>query len=135
MSTPFRIWACVSATALAIAVGLPGRVSTQNGVTDAPTGFDLESNGFAEEFCANQDALVDSPNSPMIPAGECNFDTAAEEFAEPNDADEGLGPVFNAADAWLVIGVVMLLVTDWQKRRRGAEAPAPAEEPGPVATA
>jgi CxxC motif-containing protein (DUF1111 family) len=97
MSTPFRFWACVSATALAIAVGLPGRVSTQNGVTDAPTGFDLESNGFAEEFCANQDALVDSPNSPMIPAGECDFDTAAEEFAEPNDTEEGLGPVFNAA--------------------------------------
>lgn len=97
MKISLRIWVCVWASALAIAVGLPGQVSTQSSITDAPTGFDLESNGFAEEFCANQDALVSSPNSPMIPAGECSFEAAVEEFTGPEGVEDGLGPVFNAA--------------------------------------
>ena len=55
------------------------------------------SNGFAEEFCANQRSLTDSPNSPEIPDDECNFETAAEEFTGPETVADGLGPVFNAA--------------------------------------
>jgi len=72
-------------------------VEGQTGPTDAPTGFDLASNGFAEEFCSRQAALTDSPNSPMIPGDECNFAAAAEEFTGPEGLDDGLGPVFNAA--------------------------------------
>lgn len=72
-------------------------VQTQSGATEAPTGFDLVSNGFAEEFCANQDALTDSPNSPMIPADECNFDASLGEFTGPEGIVDGLGPIFNAA--------------------------------------
>ena len=48
-----------------------------SGPTEAPTGFVVESNGFAQEFCARQPQLVDSRNSPMIPDDECNFLTAA----------------------------------------------------------
>jgi CxxC motif-containing protein (DUF1111 family) len=66
-------------------------------VSEAPTGFVVESNGFAEEFCANQAALTDSPNSPTIPADECNFDAAVEEFTGPETIADGLGPIFNAA--------------------------------------
>jgi hypothetical protein len=72
-------------------------VEGQTGPTNAPTGFNLESNGFAEEFCANQAALTDSPNSPMIPDAVCNFDEAVEEFMEVDDIADGLGPIFNAA--------------------------------------
>jgi CxxC motif-containing protein (DUF1111 family) len=68
-----------------------------NGATEAPTGFVLESNGFAEEFCANQRALASSSNSPRIPADECFFQAAAEEFTGPETVADGLGPVFNAA--------------------------------------
>ena len=67
------------------------------GATEAVTGFDGGSNGFAEEFCANQSALVSSTNSPKIPAAECNFDTAEEEFTGPETVADGLGPIFNAA--------------------------------------
>jgi len=103
----FRVGVCVSAGALALMMALSARVETQSGlteavatattavITDAPTGFDVASNGFAEEFCANQDHLVNSPNSPQIEADECTFDSAAEEFAEIDDEDEGIGPVFN----------------------------------------
>jgi CxxC motif-containing protein (DUF1111 family) len=91
-------------------MALSARVETQSGlaesavtaatvtaaITDAPDGFDGLSNGFAEEFCANQDDLVNSPNSPKIDDDECSFGIAEEEFAELNDVDEGLGPVFNA---------------------------------------
>jgi CxxC motif-containing protein (DUF1111 family) len=66
-------------------------------VSDAPTGFRLESNGFAEEFCANQAAMTNSPNSPEIPDDECSFEAAAEEFTGPEAEADGLGPIFNAA--------------------------------------
>ena len=68
-----------------------------SGATEAPAGFDGESNGFAEEFCRNQDALVSSPNSPKIPADECNFEAAEEEFTGPESVADGLGPIYNAA--------------------------------------
>jgi CxxC motif-containing protein (DUF1111 family) len=68
-----------------------------SGPTEAPTGFVVESNGFAEEFCARQPQLVDSRNSPMIPDDECNFEAAAEEFTGPESVADGLGPIFNAA--------------------------------------
>jgi CxxC motif-containing protein (DUF1111 family) len=88
----------VSAAAvfIAVLVAAPGTLS-QHGVEDAPDGFELESNGFAEQFCANQDNLVDSPNSPQIPEDECNFDAALEEFTGPETVADGLGPIFNAA--------------------------------------
>jgi CxxC motif-containing protein (DUF1111 family) len=65
--------------------------------TEAPAGFDGRSNGFAEEFCSNQDRLVSSPNSPKIPADECNLEAAEEEFIGPESVADGLGPIFNAA--------------------------------------
>jgi mono/diheme cytochrome c family protein len=65
--------------------------------TEAVTGFDGGSNGFAEEFCANQDSLVNSPNSPEIPDDECNLEAAEEEFKGPEGVADGLGPIFNAA--------------------------------------
>ena len=92
----FRVGVCVSASALALVMALGARVETQSSVTDAPAGFDVVSNGFAEEFCARQNHLTNSPNSPMIDRDECNFDFAQEEFAELNSDDDGLGPVFNA---------------------------------------
>lgn len=97
MNRAFAVGLCVSATALALVVGLGDRVATEGGVTDAPTGFALASNGFAEEFCANQASFVNSPNSPLIDADECAFDAAAEEFTGPEGLADGLGPVFNAA--------------------------------------
>jgi CxxC motif-containing protein (DUF1111 family) len=81
---------------LAALSSAPGILS-QGGPIEAPTGFDVASNGFAEEFCANQDTLTHSPNSPRIPATECNFDAAAEEFTGPETVADGLGPIFNAA--------------------------------------
>jgi CxxC motif-containing protein (DUF1111 family) len=96
MQGVFRVGVCVAASALALVMALGARVETQNGAIDAPAGFDVASNGFAEEFCARQVALTDSPNSPMIPGVECSFDTAAEEFAGPETVDDGVGPVFNA---------------------------------------
>ena len=57
------VWAMASA----IVIGFSTRVGTTGGVTDAPTGFDGLSNGFAEEYCANQQALRNSPYSPEIP--------------------------------------------------------------------
>ena len=65
--------------------------------TEAAAGFDGNSNGFAEEFCTRQDELVSSPNSPKLPAEECNFETAEEEFTGPESVADGLGPIFNAA--------------------------------------
>jgi mono/diheme cytochrome c family protein len=65
--------------------------------TEAATGFDGASNGFVEEFCARQDELVNSPNSPKVPEDECNLETAAEEFTGPESVADGLGPIFNAA--------------------------------------
>ncbi len=85
-------WAMVSA----IVIGFNTRVGTVGSVTDAPTGFDGRSNGFAEEFCANQQALTDSQNSPEIPAALCNFDAAVSQFAEIDDIADGIGPTFNS---------------------------------------
>jgi CxxC motif-containing protein (DUF1111 family) len=63
---------------------------------EAVTGFDGLSNGFAEEFCANQASLAQvTPNSPAIPADECSFATAVEEFTGPENTAAGLGPIFN----------------------------------------
>ena len=69
---------------------------SSNTPTEAPAGFDGGSNGFAEEFCAGQDGLASSPNSPKIPADECNFEAAEEEFTGPESVADGLGPIFNA---------------------------------------
>src|SRR5262245_1732209 len=92
-----RLFAATCVVAIAVMITAPGirsqPVSTT--ITDAPTGFALVSNGFAEEFCAHQDQLVSSPNSPKIPADECSFDTAAEEFTGPETPADGLGPIFN----------------------------------------
>ena len=63
----------------------------QSGPREAPTGFDGRSNGFAEEFCANQRALTNSPNSPEIPADECFFEAAVAEFTGPETTADGLG--------------------------------------------
>ena len=110
----FRVGVCVSASALALVMAFGTRVETQNdavsrvsafgagatatiqSVTDAPTGFDTTSNGFAEEFCGNQDHYVDSPNSPMIDDDECEFGAAVIEFSGPETEADGVGPVFNA---------------------------------------
>jgi CxxC motif-containing protein (DUF1111 family) len=95
MRGTIKLGVVVWTMATAIVIGFNTRVGT-TGPTDAPTGFDGVSNGFAEEFCANQAALTNSPNSPEIPADECNFATAVEEFSAIEDVDEGVGPVFNA---------------------------------------
>jgi CxxC motif-containing protein (DUF1111 family) len=88
----------VWAVALTSLVGLSGSAQMQSGPTEAPTGFTVTSNGFAEEFCANQAALAEvTANSPRIPDDECSFDTATEEFTGPEDTSVGLGPIFNAA--------------------------------------
>jgi len=91
--------ASVWAAAAMFVIGPGDRAQTQSAptATEAPTGFDGEDNGFAAEFCANQDALVDSPNSPMIPEDECNLEAAEEEFTGPETIADGLGPIFNAA--------------------------------------
>jgi CxxC motif-containing protein (DUF1111 family) len=90
--------AIVSAAVVFLAAlsSAPGILS-QGGPVEAPTGFTVASNGFAEEFCRNQAALANSPNSPRIDAEECNFAAAAEEFTGPEGLVDGLGPVFNAA--------------------------------------
>jgi CxxC motif-containing protein (DUF1111 family) len=92
---------------------LSTRVATQNGfsetlartggataaavaATDAPAGFDVASNGYAEEYCRDQDHYTNSPNSPEIDDDECNFAAAAEEFTGPETEADGVGPVFNA---------------------------------------
>jgi CxxC motif-containing protein (DUF1111 family) len=109
----FRVGVCVCASALALVMALSARVETQSGfaetlartsgaataaaaITDAPAGFDVASNGFAEEFCARQDHLTDSPNSPQIDDDECSFDLSAIEFTGPETVADGVGPVFNA---------------------------------------
>jgi CxxC motif-containing protein (DUF1111 family) len=79
-----------------VGLGLGDRAQTQSGPTEAPTGFAVVDNGFAQEFCARQDELAEeTPDSPAIPDDECNFDTAVEEFTGPEDTAAGLGPIFN----------------------------------------
>jgi CxxC motif-containing protein (DUF1111 family) len=66
--------------------------------TEAPTGFDGGDNGFLAEFCANQAQLArETVLSPAIPDDECNMEAAVGEFAGPETAADGLGPVFNAS--------------------------------------
>jgi CxxC motif-containing protein (DUF1111 family) len=81
-----------------VGFGLSEPAQTQGGPQEARTGFAVEDNGFAEEFCNNQAALAAvSPISPRIPDDECNFEAAVEEFTGPEDTSVGLGPIFNAA--------------------------------------
>ncbi len=93
----FRVLASVAVLPAAV-VFVAGAVGTamSDGPTEAPAGFDGEDNGFAAEFCANQAALVNSPNSPMIPDDECNLEAAEEEFTGPETVADGLGPIYNA---------------------------------------
>jgi CxxC motif-containing protein (DUF1111 family) len=87
--------AAVWAVPALVAFGLNGPAHT-GGPTEAPTGFAVVDNGFAEEFCANQDELAEeTPDSPAIPDDECDFDTAVEEFTGPETFADGLGPIFN----------------------------------------
>jgi CxxC motif-containing protein (DUF1111 family) len=64
--------------ALAMSLTLPRAVAvgSNNGPTEAPTGFDRLTNGFVTQ---------------------AEFDEAAEEFTGPETAADGLGPTFNAA--------------------------------------
>src|SRR5262245_35584556 len=94
MSRTVRVLVGVWALGLVGVIAVSDPVETQ-AVTEAPAGFG--TNGFAAEFCDNQVNLVNSPNSPMIPADECAGDTALEEFTGPETAADGLGPIFNAA--------------------------------------
>lgn len=86
------LWAVPSA----FVIGQSNPIQNVGGPTEAPTGFDGLSNGFLEEFCANQGALTNSPNSPEIPDDECNAEAAVEEFTGPETTADGLGPIFNA---------------------------------------
>jgi CxxC motif-containing protein (DUF1111 family) len=108
MRNVFSMGVCLSAMALAITITFNDRLWSQGGgegssptaaavaITDAPTGFAVASNGFAEEFCNNQTNLAHSPNSPTIPNNKCNFDAAIEQFDEHEENDDGIGPVYNA---------------------------------------
>ncbi|MET0553154.1 MAG: di-heme oxidoredictase family protein [Vicinamibacteria bacterium] len=94
--TKLNVLGATAVWALPAMLGLGlGDTARTAGPTEAPTGFLVQSNGFAEEFCANQQALTNSPNSPGIPAEECFFETAVEEFTGPEDTAAGLGPIFN----------------------------------------
>jgi CxxC motif-containing protein (DUF1111 family) len=84
------VWAMPALLGLGLAD--PARTA---GPVEAPTGFTLTSNGHAEEFCDNQAALTNSPNSPQIPDEECEFEAAVEEFTGPETTADGLGPIFN----------------------------------------
>jgi CxxC motif-containing protein (DUF1111 family) len=76
-----------------------GTVEGDHNPTEAPPGFDfddLDVRGFVPEFCARQFELNKSKAHPPIPADECHFDTALEEFTGPEGVEDGVGPVFNA---------------------------------------
>ncbi len=91
--------AMIAAAATGLMVTFAGALEgNHDGPTEAPTGFELRDNGFASEFCANQDALnqVAARVHPMIPPEECSFETALEEFTGPETIADGVGPVFNA---------------------------------------
>ena len=111
----FRVGVCVCASALALVMALSARVETQTqssfaetlarsgaattaaaAITDAPAGFDVASNGFAEEYCARQDHLSNTNGSPGVDDDECSFDDAAAEFGQHETEANGIGPVFNA---------------------------------------
>ena len=108
MRNVFSVGVCLSTLALAITITFNDRVWSQGGgegssltaaavtITDAPTGFEIASNGYAEEFCDNQTNLAHSPNSPKIPNNKCNFTAALQQFEEHEEDDDGIGPVYNA---------------------------------------
>ena len=120
MRSVFAVGVCVSTIALALVITFNDRVWTQRAaegallsvsatepgtrattvgsipVTEAPTGFEVASNGYAEEYCANQAALSHTTNSPDIPSGECSFQGAVSEFDAHEGIDDGVGPVYNA---------------------------------------
>ena len=90
-----RVFVSVSVTLFALTIVAPTMWSAT--APDASS-FMLRSNGFTEEFCAAQESMsVVTADSPMIPADECDYETALEEFTGPEGVDDGLGPVFNAA--------------------------------------
>ena len=110
----FRVAVCVCASALAVVMALSARVETQSGfaaetlvrtgaaataaaVIDAPAGFDVASNGFAEEYCARQNHLSNTQSSPGVDDDECSFADAVAEFGAHETEADGVGPVFNAA--------------------------------------
>jgi CxxC motif-containing protein (DUF1111 family) len=88
---------CAAAAAMYVAALGSAVEGVEPTLKEALTSIHADSNGFAEQFCAQQKSLANSPNSPMIPADECSFDDAAEEFLGPEGVSDGLGPVFNAA--------------------------------------
>jgi CxxC motif-containing protein (DUF1111 family) len=91
-----KIFAFLAVAPILTIVGLAFADSAQSdGPQEAPAAFDGRSNGFVEEFCANQHLLTDSPNSPRIPEDECNLEAAEEEFTGPESVADGLGPIFN----------------------------------------
>jgi CxxC motif-containing protein (DUF1111 family) len=95
---PIKVLAMAAVWAIPAMVGygLGTPAHSGGGPTEAPTGFEVVSNGFAEEFCANQEELAEeTEDSPAIPEDECNFEAAAEEFTGPETFADGLGPIFN----------------------------------------
>ncbi len=98
MNGPLNIRMIASAAmSLAVVAIVAPAPQSLEGPKPAPAGFVVESNGFAEEYCANQGDYATSSNSPPIPATECGYEEAAGEFTGPESAADGVGPVFNAA--------------------------------------
>jgi hypothetical protein len=91
MKTPTTALVMSVAAALVYVAALTNSVEgVEPMATDATAGFELESNGFAEEFCARQSepGFVNTPASRKIPADECNFEAALEEFIGPEGVAE-----------------------------------------------
>jgi CxxC motif-containing protein (DUF1111 family) len=86
-----------AAVTVAIVAVVAAAPQSLEGPTPAPSGFVVESNGFAEEYCASQRDYSTSTNSPPIPTEECGYEEAAGEFTGPESAADGVGPVFNAS--------------------------------------
>ncbi len=95
--TKTKVLAATAVLAMPAMFGLGLAPQDAQTAGEAPTGFVVADNGFAAEFCANQDALTNSPNSPQIPDDECDFEAAVEEFTGPETTADGLGPIFNGA--------------------------------------
>src|SRR5215510_4085328 len=83
MNRPTKASVLCVAAALVYLAAFGNMVEGGPALTEAVAGFDLQSNGFAEEFCARQSDLVNSPNSTAVPSEECSFETALEEFTGP----------------------------------------------------
>ena len=60
---PIKVLAMAAVWAIPamIGYGLGMPAHSGGGPTEAPTGFEVASNGFAEEFCANQEELAEDP--------------------------------------------------------------------------